>query len=227
MLDLSIQERVPTPDSIPALLDIKGWHPGQVAGVWRPSTSSSQVSQWNEQSVEALGGKGVLSKVWLQLKDSSMTGFQKRQAATEISGGSAKRMKPDTSTNKGTLVKLVSPGSQGTHTVVSSNGCQPLKNPENSPTFPRNLSPKQTPARKKKRAHRKGLLATPKITEWLQVTPIPKKAAAPEEIAPQQRRRRARSSKKILQLPLSPSSNLASDHLNMITQKIYISLPSC
>ena len=69
MLDLELNERVATPSDIPDFLEVKGWHPAQVAGVWRVSSCKEDFSAWTENSLECLGGKGVLNKIWMHLKD--------------------------------------------------------------------------------------------------------------------------------------------------------------
>ena len=134
-----------------------------------------------------------------------MTGFQKRQAVTDLSNQVTKRMRPDPTLDKGTL-DMLSLGSHETHTVVGFNGCLSSENLPNLPIIPRNNSPNQTPKRRKKKAHRKGVLATPKITEWLQVTP------SPEVAATEKKRRQRRSKKHPQESPTTSSPNPTGDH---------------
>ena len=55
------------------------------------------------------------------------------------------------------------------------------------------------------------MLATPKITDWLQVTPSPRTPASPEDKPSQNKRRRQRRMEKFQKTPLFPSS-ATSDH---------------
>ena len=61
--------------------------------------SVEQPDKWNEALVERLGGKGILSKVWLNLKDNQLTRNAKRQAKMDMEQENSKkhRIDPDLS----------------------------------------------------------------------------------------------------------------------------------
>ena len=80
MLDMKIDDRVATLTDIPALLTEKGWDQAAVSRVWRVTSASPCYQEWNEAKMEELGGRGVLSRVWNELKDNNKTGPSNRCA---------------------------------------------------------------------------------------------------------------------------------------------------
>ena len=91
MLDMGIGERVSTSTDIPRMLSMKGWDQAQVANVWTVSAVQDCSSSWNEKQMELLGGKGILSRVWNNLKGSEKTGNSKRCADVICSDNAKKR----------------------------------------------------------------------------------------------------------------------------------------
>ena len=213
MLDLGIQDKVATPSDIPEHLEQKGWHPTQVAGAWTSSSCSmDDFATWTESNLECLGGKGVLNKVWLQLKDRHLTRFQKRQAPSDLDQEPAtyKRVRQDEdfpAVSKGT-VRIVLCDNNEAHSHVSPHKVHPMF----SSLLPSPRTPSQDPTRKPKRARRRAHLATPKITGWLKTpTTVPTPSIlspASETKTPSQRRRRYRKRRS----QQAPSSSTPTTH---------------
>ena len=142
-----------TPSVIPEQLEHKGWHPAQVAGVWSSSSCEDEFSAWTEANLESLGGKGVLNKVWLQLKDKQLTRFQKRQASSDLEPTTYKKLRQDLdypTCSKGT-VKVVLIDHDEAHNLVSPLQLHPMFSSINA--SPR--TPSQDSTRKPKRARRR------------------------------------------------------------------------
>ena len=79
MMEIGLDERIPTTEHISQALNKNGWNLGEVANVW---SSSAKVAdgQWNEAAIEALGGIGSVSRIWHELKSAHLCGFPKRSA---------------------------------------------------------------------------------------------------------------------------------------------------
>ena len=90
-LDMGSQERIPTSCSIPSVLGNKGWKVQDVAQIWTPATLSYE-QDWNEKLLERLGGRGICNRIWNNLKDSHLTGNNKRPCCYEVTNVS-KRLK--------------------------------------------------------------------------------------------------------------------------------------
>ena len=73
-------------------LNAKGWCVSQVSSIWNVSPTMAYESHWNEHALDKLGGKGLASRVWLDLKSNS--GFPKR-AADDIATVESKKLKLD------------------------------------------------------------------------------------------------------------------------------------
>ena len=86
MMDVDISKRVPTPDAVAPLLNSNGWDMQQVSSVWSVSTTKPSNSVWDNAGIEALAGKGAVSRIWNQLKADNLTGFPKRRAEEHGSG---------------------------------------------------------------------------------------------------------------------------------------------
>ena len=86
MMDVDISRKVPTPDAVASLLNSNGWDMRQVSSVWSVSTKEPSYNVWDQASIEALAGKGAVSRIWNQLKADNLTGFPKRRAEEHGSG---------------------------------------------------------------------------------------------------------------------------------------------
>ena len=83
MVDISLDNKVHTPNDIADTLAQKGWNLGQVAGVWSVPAGDNHDSCWTVSAIDKLGGKGTTARVWNELKEAKKTGFPKRPACTE------------------------------------------------------------------------------------------------------------------------------------------------
>ena len=80
MIDLDIGRRIPTPQDIAPALEENGWSFDQVARLWTVSSGPELTGPWNDAALVSLGGRGMVGRMWNELKDSSLTGFPKRPA---------------------------------------------------------------------------------------------------------------------------------------------------
>ena len=92
MMEIGLEERIPTTEHISQALNCNGWSLQQVASIWKPSMSKELSGDWNDAALEQLGGKGSITRIWHELKDSHLCGFPKRAAPPETSSQN-KRMK--------------------------------------------------------------------------------------------------------------------------------------
>ena len=99
MMDLSVDNKLESSYNIPDLLNNNGWNASQVAGIWSPTMSSQcvPIMHWNTESLESLGGRGVMARVWNSLASREFRGTGKRHAdsVSDPLPGSSKRMKRD------------------------------------------------------------------------------------------------------------------------------------
>ena len=133
----------------------------QVSSVWTVSTSSSQDQYWDADLLKKFGGPTFFSSVWEALKKRKQAGHSKRPATdNDLQPIVSKKSRSGT---------LVTPVALGSSCVVSSGIETPTMN-SNAHLSPHVLMNhvEATPVpRRKKRAGRNKLVATPKITEWL------------------------------------------------------------
>ena len=99
MLDMNVDEKIATSTDIPAILSSKGWDQAQVSVVWRVAAAQDCSSEWNELQMENLGGKGILTRVWYELKAGQKTGYGKRVADLDIEGAAKKKMRSPSSSS--------------------------------------------------------------------------------------------------------------------------------
>ena len=85
MMDLGIGDGILSSTDIPGVLERKGWDFGQVASAWRVSSEPLQWDSWSYGSLDYLGGKNTLSKVWSVLREEKLTGKVKRKLEIDSS----------------------------------------------------------------------------------------------------------------------------------------------
>ena len=219
MMDLSMDRKLGCPFDIPAVLADQGWNPSQVAGVCHVSTSAKEYHQWDSQILDDLGGKGVASRVWHELKARELTGNPKRRSEDPpIVSCKKLRCSQDQPSS------LPEIGIKGTQVVIglASSEFSTIETPQQSSTP--SIAPTQNSdmlPRKNLKAKRKSVVSTPKITRWLVPGEKQKVAGTPD--APdscsqslaksgtqenkRKRRRKTRSSK------MTPSSLESADSL--------------
>ena len=161
MLDLKVDDKVATSSEIPDILTKNGWCASQVSNVWSVSTCPSQAQVWDAGLLKKLGGPNLFSTVWEALKERKQAGHSKRPAVDED-------LRPTTS-KKHKSGTLKTPIAVSSTCMVSSHIETPILNsnlhsPPNVLINPVEAIPK---VRRKRRANRNKLIATPKITEWL------------------------------------------------------------
>ena len=244
MMDLDVASKIPTPDQIaPRLID-NGWNLAQVSSVWSVSASAPSNQDWNFSSLEQLGGKGTVSRIWDHLKSNHLTGFPKRPSE-DSDVGPGKRQRLCLETNK-----------------VSSNcslGCSPsaLSLMEQSKDKPQQdkvskISCSGKSTRRKLQAARSKPALSSKITWWFgkqeaegrQDTPSRSKTPSsmpqtPEIIPPTpspaaretfpkktmcKRKRRGRKQKSAVETPSDPS-NIPTPPLTSSTDPLCCSPP--
>ena len=165
MMDLSIDKKLSTSTIIPGIMNQMGWNARQVLQVWSVSPTISVGQEWDEKSLETLGGKNICSMIWNKLKDCELTGNSKRSA-------------PD-SFHASKRVKLSDVNvSDETSLAESPNAClaSPLPN-TNSFHADFNASPCLGERRRSKAKRR---MLEDKITHWL----LPKPSFIPAEPHP-------------------------------------------
>ena len=198
MLDLSMDRKLSTPDAISGMLNDQGWNADQVARVWQVSTGPQNDPEWTHEKLMELGGKEVAIDVWNTLKEKKLTGNPKRPLAEDgVRPGIAKKSRKDMISSEGTNVVLVgSPETQempDTFTTRTDSQSTPIQTPSQS-------------KRRKRRARKAVLLATPRITDWFPKTPL---LDAPEDILEQAtpppnlpNKTRKRANKKMRETPV-------------------------
>ena len=93
MLNLGVDDRLATSYDVQDILNSQGWNVEQVSKVWTVGPDIAYSSAWDTQSLERLGGKKILSKVWESLKGMRLTGHHKRSAQEEKSTACSKKRK--------------------------------------------------------------------------------------------------------------------------------------
>ena len=155
MLDMDLGTRVSTPSDIAASLSLNGWSLPQIASVWTVSSGTQLDNDWTDSALEALGGKGTVSRVWNHLKDSSMTGFPKRQASPCLESHNKKiKLQRSPCSDKVSTVRIGS----GAASIVDDSAAEPPTSVSVSSCFPRKIF---------KAARRYKLPGQGKITWWL------------------------------------------------------------
>ena len=169
MMDLGLNDRLATSSEIPDKLNLKGWNAAQVSQVWLAGPTTIRNKDWNAAVLKKLGGTDLFSRVWESLKVKRKAGHMKRPAACDTHQSSCK--KPRSLEYKGTPVKAMSPC-----IVVPSTIETPINdsNKHSTPAISNHSFVEAIPCndRIKKRAKRRGILATPRITEWLWSCPL-------------------------------------------------------
>ena len=161
-----------------------------------------------------------MGRVWLTLKDQAMTGHGKRGAESEYVGEEAqrKRLRREPLLGKQSQHGRQSP--KGTHSVLlrSPSATSPVRGMQDDSSLANtsNVScPSQAPQRTYRKAHRKKMVASAKITRWFSshpTTPAQEHPATPASSpasiilptptsAKTQQRRRQRRRKKTSQSP--------------------------
>ena len=148
---MGTQEKIPTSFSIPAVLCNKGWKVQEVTQIWNVSPNLSYDSQWNEKTLERLGGHGVCSRIWNNLKDCHLTGNSKRPSSYEVNNVS-KRLKASPSSPESSLSSEMS--------LMRSSHKAPCSYRSDATTQ------LNSPAPRKQRRMRKDD-SNQKITQWL------------------------------------------------------------
>ena len=180
MLDLEVDEKVATSSQIPEMLTSKGWNVQQVSQVWSVGPTVSHSHSWDVETLKKLGGKDVFGKVWHELKDRNKTGHYKRSADDDVHPLSRKKVKTmdhnkGSGSGTGTLdiaTPIILSNNHGVFPAIGSLHKDSINHSTPSCTNP--LIVEEFPHhRRRKRACRRGYLATPKITEWLLRCPTP------------------------------------------------------
>ena len=84
MMDLGVDEAVPSAFEIPNHLNNMGWSYSQFFKLWSVSTKPAEYNDWTAKSLDELGGKGALGKIWVELKDEGKTRIEKRKAPEDL-----------------------------------------------------------------------------------------------------------------------------------------------
>ena len=100
MMDLGLNDGVLSSTDIPGILNEKGWDFTQVANTWSVGTEPLQWDTWNYASLDFLGGKNCLSKVWSVLRDEKLTGKVKRKVVSPSPVKTVKLARYDSSASK-------------------------------------------------------------------------------------------------------------------------------
>ena len=79
MMDFGINDGILSSTDIPQILEKKGWDFGQVAAAWTVSTEPLPWDGWCFKSLDYLGGRNSLSKIWSVLREEKMTCKIKRK----------------------------------------------------------------------------------------------------------------------------------------------------
>ena len=169
MMDLGLDQRLPTTQHVAEILNDRGWNPQQVARVWSVPTGKATHQRWSDELLKGLGGKDILTEVWLGLKENHMTGFPKRQAMDDVLTP-VKRMKMDGCYSSSSSSSLASPPppslvevskSIATKAVLCSSNVYANETlPSNSDSSPSLKQPRGRTAKRRRPALRE------KITWW-------------------------------------------------------------
>ena len=170
MMDLRVGQRVATPADIAHNLNAKGWNVAQVSSVWNVSPTVAYEPHWNELALDSLGGKGLASRVWLELKSNSLTGFPKR-AADDIAAVESKKLKLDSSKKVGKDSFEIAPPATPLVGQLQANSVNMLARNQSNNTCIDTPSP--GPRQKYVRPKRK-LALNEKITWWFTRSDGPK-----------------------------------------------------
>ena len=162
-----------------------------------------------------------MGRVWLTLKDQAMTGHGKRGAESEYVGEEAQRKRLRREPLQGKQSQHGKKSPKGTHSVVlqsSPSATSPVRGMQGDNSFantPNASCPSQATRRPYRKAHRKKVVASAKITRWFSshpTTPAQEHPATPINSSPSiilptptstktQQRRRQRRRKKTSQSP--------------------------
>ena len=81
MMDLGIDNTVSSAFCIPQHLENMGWSFKQFETLWTVGTSMEQkFDSWSRESLESVGGKGALGRIWAELKDDGLARMEKRKS---------------------------------------------------------------------------------------------------------------------------------------------------
>ena len=84
MMDLGVNESISSAFDIPKQLENMGWSFEQVSSLWSVSSAPGKSSSWSRVSLEEIGGKGALSRVWMELKDEGKTRCDMRKSPEDL-----------------------------------------------------------------------------------------------------------------------------------------------
>ena len=110
MMDLDLDQRVPTTHHVAEILNDRGWNPQQVARVWSVPADNASHTRCSDGLLRMLGGKDILTEVWLGIKGNHMTGFPKRPAV-DAACTPVKRLRMDGCRSSSISSALASPPS--------------------------------------------------------------------------------------------------------------------
>ena len=189
MLDMKVGDKVATSTDIPAALSSRGWDQAQVSNVWRVAAGKDCSSVWNEHQMEQLGGKGILTRVWNELKAGQKTGYGKRMADLDIDEGVKKKIRSPQSSSSFTGNNLEV--SKSCSNVIQSKELASMAFSEKRMPCPILSSPNvpaqdraQDEKRRKRKPRRRRIVQASKITDWLTESPSQNTApAAPEHLS--------------------------------------------
>ena len=164
MMDLQVADKLHTSSEIPDRLNLKGWNASQVSCVWTVGPVTDNGQTWNADLLKKLGGKNLFSSVWESLKTRKQVGYGKRPAMEDDMCPATKRIKSGTHCVSASSLALSS------NSAVFSAIDTPAKNSnmQSTPNMSNVSFVEDFPAnRRRKKAKRSSIVATPKITEWL------------------------------------------------------------
>ena len=172
MLDLNLGEKVSTAAAIPDLLNQKGWNAGQVASVWSVGPTMSLASGWDVNALKRLGGQWIFSKIWHSLKSKNQAGHYKRTADQDDCEPATKKLRlrkrrPSKNHRSGTLVATPVAMSDFKDVIPNVGSQNGHSNSSKVHLIDPTITDTSDSARRKKKARRSSMLATPKITSWL------------------------------------------------------------
>ena len=107
MMDLGVSHRLPTASDLPDVLNRNGWDVRQVSQVWSVGPVQNYSDVWDTAALEALGGRGIMGRVWHSLKDQDLTGHGKRGAEDDMSQSHSKRTRKDRLLQRTKAVKVL------------------------------------------------------------------------------------------------------------------------
>ena len=151
----------------------------EVSKVWSVNATKVYASNWNERSLDRLGGLGVCNRVWNSLKDDNLTGAAKR-AATEMAIPAKKaRLSGLCETDTGVAPAVPSCSNEHNNNVSSLDNAA------------------RTPAARRKAVS---------ITDWLLNSPVPSPRAPPAKTTRKRRTRSAKGQTTLQNTPAIPPS---------------------